>query len=531
MRPKSFSAALVGVLAAGGLSLSPLATTAEAGTAPAAAPASAFAAQEISWGRCKDPGLRSFGAQCGMLTVPLDHANPTGPTIKLAVSRIRHRGSTSRGAVFTNTGGPGGSGRYLAVLGQYVPKGVGQTYDWYGMDPRGVGASRPALSCNPKYFKWDRKPYRPTSKSILDYWIKRTDRYAAACGSSEAAELLPHMKTTDNVADFELLRQAIGEDQVTFYGFSYGTYIAQVYATQHPTSIKAMILDGVVDPTRVWYRSNLDQDYAFGKNYKKFFSWVGKRDRTYHLGRSAKAVERRLKKLERRLTKRPADGKVGPAELQDAILNAGYVNYAWPTVARAVSDLANRGRAQGVKQLYRGSNPTGKRADNGYAVYLATECTDAPWPDDWSVWAADNTEADKASPFFAWANAWYNAPCRNWPVPSAQPVQVSGEGFSGPVLLAAETHDAATPFSGALAVRRLFPTSALVEGKGGTSHSVTLSGIPCTDNAIAALLKNGALPARKAGDTADKRCPGLRPPLGRTAADRTAVKLRILPRL
>ena len=84
--------------------------------------------------------------------VPLDYANPTGPTIQLAVSRILHTKGPYRGAAFANPGGPGASAlQYSPASGRCVPHGVGKTYDWYGMDPRGVGASIPALSCDPKY--------------------------------------------------------------------------------------------------------------------------------------------------------------------------------------------------------------------------------------------------------------------------------------------------------------------------------------------------------------------------------------------
>ena len=84
---------------------------------------------------------------------------------------------------------------------------------------------------------------------------------------------------------------------MTYYGFSYGTYIGQVWATLHPSSLKAMVLDGVVDPGRVWYQANLDQDHAFGIVFKKFFKWIGKYDRSFHLGRTGRQVGKRIAKL------------------------------------------------------------------------------------------------------------------------------------------------------------------------------------------------------------------------------------------
>ena len=332
------------------------------------------------------------------------------------------------------------------------------------------------------------------------------------------------LKTTDNVADFESLRTAIGQAQVTYYGFSYGTYIGQVWATLHPASLKAMVLDGVVDPGRVWYRANLDQDHAFGVVYKKFFKWIGKYDRSFHLGRTGRQVGKRIAKLHKQLSRKPARGRLGAAELEDVLTSAGYTNQAWPTVADALAALANRGAAGPLLQLARPAK--GPKADNDYAMYLATSCTDAPWPKDWSVWAADNSAADKDSPYLAWGNAWFNAPCRTWPVASnAAPFAVNGAAFTGPVLITNETYDAATPFSGALAARALFPTASVIEGMRGTTHAASLSGVSCVDDAIAELLKKGKLPSRKAGAGPDKKCPGVPAPRITTAhGDRSTLE-------
>ena len=176
---------------------------------------------------------------------------------------------------------------------------------------------------------------------------------------------------------------------MTYYGFSYGTYIGQVWATLHPSSLKAMVLDGVVNPGRVWYQANLDQDHAFGIVFKKFFKWIAKYDRSLHLGHTGRQVGKRIAKLHKHLARKPVRGKFGAAELEDVLTTAGYTNQAWPTIADALSDLANRGSAGALLQMSRPAK--GPKADNGYAMYLATSCTDAPWPKDWNVWAADNS--------------------------------------------------------------------------------------------------------------------------------------------
>jgi len=528
MSRKSFATTIGALVAAAGLAVVPSSAPAQAGPVGAAPAAGAFRAAPVDWTRCKDTDLREAKAQCGYLVVPLDYANPTGPTIRLAVSRILHTKGPYRGPAFANPGGPGASALQYSRLGGAIPHGVGKTYDWYGMDPRGVGASIPALSCDPKFSNSQHRPYQPTTAAILGYWLAKTEAYAAACGTSAAKDLLPHLRTTDNVADFEALRTAIGQAQVTYYGFSYGTYIGQVWATLHPASIKAMVLDGVVNPGRVWYQANLDQDHAFGIVFKKFFTWIGKHDRDFHLGHSGRQVGKRIAKLHKQLSRKPARGKLGAGELEDVLTTAGYTNQAWPAIADALADLANRGSAGSLLQMAKPA--TGPKADNDYAMYLATSCTDSPWPTDWNVWAADNSAADLDSPYLAWGNAWFNAPCRTWPAPSnAARFVVNGAAFTGPVLITNETYDAATPFSGALAARALFPTASLIEGKRGTTHAASLSGVSCVDDAIAALLKTGRLPSRKAGAGPDKQCPGVAAPrLNPAQGDRSA---RDLPRI
>ena len=87
------------------------------------------------------------------------------------------------------------------------------------------------------------------------------------------------MKTTDTVKDMESLRKALGQQQINFYGFSYGTYLGQVYATQHPDRVRRFVWDGTVDPQRVFYKSNQDQDRAFQKTFDIYFRWLAKDQR------------------------------------------------------------------------------------------------------------------------------------------------------------------------------------------------------------------------------------------------------------
>src|SRR5205823_4365056 len=212
---------IVAVLAAAGIAVS--------GLVASSAGAATHGTGSINWGTCSDSTLRQAHAQCGFLQVPLDYGNPAGPTISLAVSRVPHSTPDSRyqGVMLVNPGGPGGSGLDLSTLGQFVPNNAGASYDWIGFDPRGVGSSKPALSCDPNYEGPDRPNYVPTTRALEQTWLQRSEGYARACGRSGGA-LLSHMTTIDSAKDMESIRAALGASQINYYGFSYGTYLGQV---------------------------------------------------------------------------------------------------------------------------------------------------------------------------------------------------------------------------------------------------------------------------------------------------------------
>ncbi|XVV13199.1 alpha/beta hydrolase [Actinoplanes sp. CA-131856] len=473
---------------------------------------SAPAIKPIKWTACTDATLSARRAECGFLTVPMDYKKPDGATVQIAVSRVKHTVPAAKyqGVVLVNPGGPGGKGRGLSILGSLVPKKAGEAYDWIGFDPRGVGESKPSLSCDSDYAGYNRPPYVPTSAQIERQWLQRAEGYAKDCAKA-GGRLLDHLKTLDTVRDMDSLRQALGERQINFYGFSYGTYLGQVYATRYPDRVRRMVLDGNVNPARVWYDSNLDQDLAFDKNIKVYFAWVARNDKVYKLGKTAREVQKRFDAEQRKLTAKPAGGVLGPSELTDVFLQAGYYVFGWPEIARSFSSWVHKRDASGLRKLYDDNNPQTKGGDNGYAIYLATQCTDVAWPRSWSKWTSDNWEVHRKAPFETWGNAWYNAPCRSWAAKPGIPVTVSGESVP-PILLISETMDAATPFSGSLEVRKRFPRSVLIEGVGGTTHSGSLFGNKCVDETVADYLATGELPQRVRGERSDKRCKPIPPP-------------------
>jgi pimeloyl-ACP methyl ester carboxylesterase len=467
-------------------------------------------ADGISFGRCDEAFLRKAHARCGSLSVPLNYDDPSGDQIQLAVSRILHTTPESeyQGVMLVNPGGPGGSGLELVTLGQFVPDHAGDAYDWIGFDPRGVGASEPAISCIPGYFHKNRPPYVPTTDEIEATWLERSERYADAC-EADAAELLPYMTTIDAARDMESIRVALGAVQINYYGYSYGTYLGQVYATMFPANVRRMVLDGNVDPRAVWYQANLDQDVAFERVIHIWFRWVAKYNRVYHLGTTESAVQRRFYTAQDALTSKPAGGVVGPDEWADVVLLAGYAQSLWTYLGELFSSWVHHHDAKKLIQTYKAVDGPGD--DNGFAVYLAVLCTDAAWPTDWETWQADNWATHEEAPFFTWGNAWFNAPCFFWGAPPDVPLDVNGGTTAA--LLINETLDAATPYPGSLEVRRRFLGSSLIAEPGGTTHAGSLSGNACVDDKIAAFLTSGELPPRLPGDGPDVTCKPLPRPV------------------
>lgn len=499
--PRRIALLTIAALITGGLtSLAPAVAT------PAA---NAPSTSSLHWTQCHSIELQGDGARCARLSVPLDYAHPSGAKITLAIARVRHSSSAAKyqGVMLTNPGGPGGAGRYLAGLGSYVPNGVGRDYDWIGFDPRGTGASRPVVSCDKNYFSLNRPNYDPKKKSDLRAWLKRAKRYAAACGKKNGP-ILDHMTTRDSAHDMDSIRTALGVPKINYYGFSYGTYLGQVYATLYPRRVRRFVLDSNVDPHQVWYRANLAQDRAFQKNTKIWFGWLARYDSTYHLGSSEQAVEKLWYAIRTKLAAH-ADHGIGPDEWTDTFLDAEYYQSTWLDQARLLANYVNKHAYRAIKRAYERSS--GGHDDTEYAGYSAVQCTDVAWPKSWAKWARDNKRVNRAAPFETWANAWYNAPCLYWPGATHTPVKINGHPV-GKLLLIDETGDAATPYRGSLAVRKLFPKSRLIALPGGTSHANSLGGDACLDSKIATYLKTGALPARKSGNQADATCQPLPQP-------------------
>ncbi|WP_405762633.1 alpha/beta hydrolase [Streptomyces sp. NBC_01420] len=470
--------------------------------APAAADTAAPRATPLAW---KDCGTKSSPTlQCATVRSPLDHDDPAGRKVTLALTRVPHTSKTFQGPLLVNPGGPGGSGLSMApFVAASLPKAVASQYDVIGFDPRGVGKSRPALDCLPGYFDPVRPDPVPQSLGGERVNRNRARDFAAACGE-KYPDLLPYMDTVSAAKDLDVIRRATGARQLNYLGYSYGTYLGAVYAKLFPDRVRRLVLDSNVDPEGVWYEDNVTQDYAFDTRHKAFAAWVAKYDATYHLGGDPAKVEAAWYRMRDAVKKRPAGKKVGAGELDDTFLPGGYYNGYWPVLAEAFAAYVNDKDEKPLVAAFERFGAVDADGDNGYSVYTAVQCRDADWPRDWNTWRNDTWRVHAKAPFMAWGNTWYNAPCADWPVEPLNPVRVSNHALP-PVLLFQATDDAATPYEGGVTLHRKLRGSRLVVEQGGGNHGVTLSGNACLDRYLTDYLAKGTVPRAGRGE-ADAVC-------------------------
>ncbi|MEV6168928.1 alpha/beta hydrolase [Streptomyces sp. NPDC051954] len=513
-------------LAAGSLLLTALAgvTAPPAGGAEAAAGTSELHGTAMAATRAEAAGI-DFGAcagqdlpgrmQCGTVTVPLDYAQPNGKQIELTVSRVRATGKDPRnskrkvprqGALVYNPGGPGATGMYFPLIGMLPEwKRVAAAYDLVGYAPRGVDRSAP-LSCqDPKQFSKapSKSPTYP-SQAYKKERIAQAKAYARGCAKRSGGGLR-HYHSLNNARDLDVLRAALGEKKLTFMGASYGTYFGALYATLFPTHVRRMVFDGPVNPApeQIWYRNNLDQSAAFEGRWEDLREWIAKHDDVYGLGETPEEVLSSYEKARARVAAEPAGGKVGPGQLQDAFLMAGYYDDYWPGRAQALSAYL-KGDPKPLIDIAGPQPETAAEDENSGAVYTAVECNDAPWPTDFEVWDRDNTRLAWKAPFETWDNVWLNLPCAYWPAPRQKPLDVrTGVGELPPTLILAAERDAATPYRGALELRGRLSGSVLVTEQDAGTHGIAGGPNACVNGHVDAYLLEGRLPARRADAACD----------------------------
>ena len=484
------------------------------GSAGVTGGAAAATVSRPSWHACTQGGARM---QCASIQVPLNYRQPDGRKITLALSRVQPTAPPSQrqGVLLVNPGGPGGSGLTLAseVAGGLSPQ-VAADYEIVGFDPRGVGSSVPSMHCDPAFFHGVRPDYIPASQAAEQVMENRAKTYAADC-EKRYGWLLPYMTTQDVARDVNSIRIALGQQKISYFAYSYGTYIGQVFATMFPTRVRRMVLDSTVNPTGVWYTDNISQDYGFQGRMNAFLAWVARYRGVYNLGGTQAQVRQTWYRVRTRLETHPIDGPsgpmIGPDEYDDTFEYGGYLDNVWPELAAALAAYVHNGSTQ---QMISDFRSYGVQNENEFAVYNAVQCSDVNWPRSWVYWNSDTRKVYRTAPFETWDNAWFNAACAFWPVKGpAKPLRINGTGLPG-ILMLQGTLDAATPYAGAMVAHKLLPSSRIVVVKGGGNHGQSLSNPPntCVNGYLNRYLATGALPAGGGPGSVNATCAALPDP-------------------
>ncbi len=390
------------------------------------------------------------GVDEGTLAVPLDYSDPSGDTITLYLIRHRAVDPAKRiGSLLVNPGGPGYGGSGLA----YGADGIyGQDlldrFDIIGWDPRGTGVSQPAIDCvddYDTYFGLDSSPDTSAERQALIDVGTEFGRYCL----SKNKELLAHISTESSARDIDSIRSALGETMVSYFGFSYGSELGTTWATLFPDTVRALVVDGAVDPTVGYLQQNLQQAAGFEATFDTFLAQCSAAPTCafYNDGDAEGAYDALAQNIDAHpITVDPDRTDVTQGVLTTALADAMYDQGYWPQLEQALADLQT-GDGRGILGLY--DDYYGYFGDgwgDSLEAYFAIACLDDPGstgPDD-----LYSHEAEFAAAAPRLGRGWMAELtfCSVWPVPAAAIVNITGRG-AGPIVVVGTTGDPATPLA------------------------------------------------------------------------------------
>ena len=443
---------------------------------------------------------------CARLLVPLDYAKPSGPIISLGLLKVNALDPGKRiGSLIMNPGGPGDSGMLEAVdlADQIADTELAARFDLIGFDPRGVGASEPEVHC-----LTDAEQDAQRLEVPLDDPNREADReqienqkYAADCAKRTGDAVLENIGTRDVAKDLDIMRAALGDTKLTYLGYSYGTAIGTRYAADFPHNVRAMILDGAVDPDQDETDASLAQGSGFSDAFDAFAQWCAKQPQC-GIGTDPDNDEDQLDKLSDPLKTKPIP--VGRRELsyqdvQTAVSAALYSQDQWPTLNKGLIDLGNN---RGDILLTLADDYLQRNADGHYSntndVFNAVRCADYPPVKDRQTLVQQQHSYDQSVGIDPSTDD-YVPPlgiCAFWPVPNtSQPYVPSAPGLP-PVLVVSTTHDPATPYQQGVNLAKDLNARLLTFD--GTQHTAFLSGSDCVDKWGINYLVDLALPPQGA---------------------------------
>ncbi|MEO8814961.1 MAG: alpha/beta hydrolase [Mycobacterium sp.] len=465
--------------------------------------------QPVQWEKCRFTADSTIkvpdDAQCSFIAVPADYNKLDGDTTQLAM--IRFPATRAKiGSLVINPGGPGESGIETALgLVSTLPRKIRERFDLVGFDPRGVASSRPAVWCNT-----DEENDRLRALNQVDYspaGVERieneTKEYVQRCVDKTGEHFLANVGTVNVARDLDAIRAGLGDEKLTYLGYSYGTRIGAAYAEAYPQNVRAMILDGAVDPNADPIEEDLRQAEAFQGAFDDYAADCAK-EPTCPLGTdSAKAVDV-YHSLVEPLVDKPEKTK-DPRGLSygDAIVGTIMALYSptfWSHLTDGLSDLAG-GRGDimlSLADLYMRRDPKGHYT-NATDARVAVNCVDQPPIKDRAVVIDEDRRSREVAPFMSYGTFTGDAPlgtCAFWPVPATtEPHVISVPGLT-PTVVVSTTRDPATPYQAGVDLAKQLRGSLLTFN--GTQHTVVFQGNECIDDFATDYLVDGTLPPANA---------------------------------
>jgi pimeloyl-ACP methyl ester carboxylesterase len=505
-------------------------------------PARSGAVPALEWGSCPPAPKGSAsteGFQCASAAVPVDYSELGGGTFSLALIRYPARDQGGRlGTVFWNPGGPSDAGtQYLPAAIEGFPEQVRERFDIVSWDPRGMGGrTRPVVQCfanasqERRFLSRHTGPAIPASVRELRAYIRRQTQLHQRCVRRNG-DLLEHVSTADNARDLDLLRQAVGDERLTYYGTSYGTFLGTTYINMFPDKVRAAVLDGAVAP-RAWAGANPDARKL--TTFLRVRSDIGSRDTVAEFMRRCGAARRencafssgtpqstvrkysklldRLKSSPVTIKGQPLDDRAARAYVQGSIYLLrplpGFDRFpGWSAVAQFLEQAwrATKARSRGsASRAGVAARPAAAQHASTYITsagrQLSVVCGESPNPTS----LAGNVAQARASYRRAGLNSWpFVAMCRGWTArASDRYLGPWNRPTPAPVLVIGNTYDPATPYSSSRRMANSLAAGRLltVEGFG---HTVLLNPSRCAQDRVASYMINGSsrLSARAAGRT------------------------------
>lgn len=456
----------------------------------------AYRSQELSWRTCGQ------GTWCTSLEVPLDYADPGGRRISLAVRTLGPRAPDgTRPALLVNPGGPGSSARdFVPYFAGLLSRPVRDTYDVVGVDPRGVGASTP-VTCmtGADTTRWLRTDPSPDSAAEVQTLMRRAAQIAPGC-LQLSGDLARHVGSDATVNDMDLVRSALDQESLHWFGYSYGTYLGARYAERFPSRVGRMVLDGAVDPALNSIQVSRDQSRGFQTAIRRFAGECARTSRC-PLGTSTKGVIAGINGLLASLERAPLPATSGSplvqAEAITALFFSMYSTDLWPVLQDA---LASAYRGDGTDLAALADIANDRTGPNTYgsninSAFLAIGCWDYPAPPGrvGLAAAARRWSTEAMVPDLARAIAWGNAPCSTWFGHSSRVPAPVTSTTAAEILVIGTRFDPATPYAWSQSLHAQLPTSRLLTFV-GDGHTAYGEGSECVQRAVDSYLLTGALP-------------------------------------